>query len=66
MIVQEFICVYDKVVEVLDVLHHERKLAVSLGPQRARFDDQHCKLRLLYRVRTVQKNTFLLHCSLCS
>jgi hypothetical protein len=50
MIVQESICVYDKVVEVLDVLHHERKLAASLGPQRARFDDQRRKLRLLYRV----------------
>jgi hypothetical protein len=65
VIVQKSICVFATVVEVLDVLHHERKLVASLGPQRARFDDQHRKLRLLYRVRTAQKIHLFSLCSLC-
>ncbi len=51
MVVQESMCIYDRLVDVLNLLHRERRLGDTLGAQRARFEDQHNKLRQLYRVR---------------
>jgi hypothetical protein len=49
MVVQETMCVYDKLVDIMVALHHDRAQGATLGAQRARFEDQHRKLRQLYR-----------------